>query len=102
MIRFANFKEEIVYYLHEANIEQVTMTLVIEFPDKDYCRTLVSLESRKGTCSCPRLRAYIVFPRQDKDKLIFIAYYKPSPKTLVFDTFSLPAKSTRFNFDSFD
>lgn len=53
------------------------MTLVIEFPDSDYCSTLVNFESLKGICSCPLLRAYIVFPRQDKDRLILIASYNP-------------------------
>jgi hypothetical protein len=34
-ILFANLREDIVYCLQEGNIEQVTITLVIEFPDND-------------------------------------------------------------------
>lgn len=101
-MRLANFNEEIVYCLHDGSIEQVTITLVIEFPDRDYWSTLVSFESRKGICYCPRLKAYIALPKQDKDRFIFLASYNPYPVTLVLDTFSLPAKSTKFNFDILD
>ena len=87
MILFANFKDEIVSCLQDGIIEQVTITLVIEFPERDYWRTLFNFESLKGICYCPLLRAYMAFPRQDKDKFILIAYYKPSPETFVFDTF---------------
>lgn len=57
LIRFANFKEEIVSCLHEGNIEQVTITRVIEFPERDSCKTLVNFESLKGTCYWPLLSA---------------------------------------------
>lgn len=63
------------------------MTLVIEFPERDYCKTLVNFESLKGTCSWPLLNAYIAFPKQERDKFILIAYSKPSPDTFVFETF---------------
>lgn len=39
----------------------------------------------------------MVFPRQLRDRLIFLAYYRPYPCTLLFPTFSLPARSTRLN-----
>jgi len=65
----------------------VTITLVNEFPDKDYCKTLVNLESLKGIWSWPLLKAFIVLPKQESDKLIFLAYSKPYPDTLVFETF---------------
>jgi len=76
-ILFANLRDDIVYCLQEGNIEQVTITLVIEFPDNDSWSTRVNFESRKGICYCPRLKAYIAFPKQDKDRFIFLASYRP-------------------------
>ena len=37
----------------------------------------------------------MTFPKVDKDKFIFFASSKVSPTAPVFDTFSLPAKSTK-------
>ena len=38
-----------------------------------------------------------MFPKVDKDKLIFFASSKVRPTAPVFDTFSLPAKSTKLS-----
>ena len=40
----------------------------------------------------------MTFPRQDKERLIFFASYNVSPSAPDFETFSLPARSTRYNF----
>lgn len=65
------------------------MIEVIQLPPRDYCRTLVNLESRYGICSLLDLeiRALITLPRQDKDRLIFFASYKVSPSAPDLDTF---------------
>lgn len=59
---------------HEDNREQVKIIRVMEFPERDYWSTRVSLESRKGMWSWPRERALMVLPRHDRDRLILIAY----------------------------
>jgi hypothetical protein len=45
--------------------------------------------------------AWITLPRQDNDKLIFLASSRISPLAPVLPTFSLPAKSTKFNLPFF-
>lgn len=47
------------------------------------------------------VKALITLPRQLKDKLIFLASSKDSPSAWDFHTFSLPARSIKFNFPAF-
>lgn len=99
LTRDANFRLEMVYSLQEWWLEHVTMRLVRQFPTKDSCNSLVSLDSRKGTCSCPFIKALIVFPRQDRERLIFLASSSDSPSALLLYTFSLPARSIKLSLD---
>ncbi len=71
-----------------------------ELPPSDSYSSLVSFDYLYGMWSFLFSKAFIVFPKQDKDRLIFLAYYKPYPYTLDLLTFSLPAKSTKLNFES--
>ena len=48
------------------------------------------------------VNACITFPNDDNDKFIFFASSNVSPIAPVFDTFSLPAKSTKFNIPFFN
>ena len=48
-------------------------------------------------CSEFDVNAWITFPKAESDKFIFFASSNVSPTAPVFDTFSLPAKSTKFN-----
>ena len=76
-------------------MEQVTISRVIEFPIKDSLRILVSFDYLYGIWSEFLTNALMVLPRQLKERLIFLAYSSPSPSTLLLNTFSLPAKSTK-------
>ena len=52
-------------------------------------------------CSLFVVSAWITFPKHDNDRLIFFASSRISPIAPVLPTFSLPAKSTKFNFPFF-
>lgn len=74
------------------------MRVVLLLPPKDYWRILVSFESRYGTCSFfSDVRALMTFPRQLRDLLMFLASSSCWPLTPVLETFSEPAKSTKYN-----
>ena len=78
--------------------EQVTINDVFELPPKDYCRTLVNLLSLYGTWEdFPSVNALMTFPNAVKLILIFLASSSTFPYAPVFPTFSLPAKSTKYN-----
>jgi len=47
------------------------------------------------------VKALITLPRQESDKLIFLASSKVSPTAPEFLTFSEPARSIKFNFPFF-
>lgn len=79
--------------------EQVTIKLVFEFPPKDSWRTLVSLLSLYGIwVDFPSVRELITFPKVVKLALIFLASSNVFPYAPVLEIFSLPARSTRYNF----
>lgn len=101
-----------------AGEQQITM-VVLALPPKDSCKILVSLESRYGICDLlPSASALITLPSADSDLLMFLASSKTVPvqnysnecygsaistnkivpSAPVFETFSEPAKSTRYNF----
>jgi hypothetical protein len=42
----------------------------------------------------------MTFPKALNDKLIFVAYFIPSPVVPVLLALSEPAKSTKFNFEA--
>lgn len=69
------------------------------------CRIRVSLESRYGMWFVlpggPQVRAFITFPRADRDLLMVLASSRTRPSAPVFSAFSDPAKSTRTNFPAF-
>jgi hypothetical protein len=94
-------REDKVSLIDETLFEQFTIMLVVKFPDKESLSNLVNFESRKGICSFfPRVvKALTTFPKQDKEKFIFFVYSKDYPRTYVFLTFSLPAKSMRHNLE---
>jgi hypothetical protein len=48
----------------------------------------------------PSTKAEITFPRALKDKLIFVAYFIPSPVAPVLLALYEPAKSTKFNLEA--
>lgn len=74
------------------------MRVVRLLPPNDSCNILVNFESLYGTCYFfSDVRALMTFPRQLNDLLIFLAYSNCWPLTPVFDTFSEPAKSTKYN-----
>lgn len=66
------------------------------------CRIRVSLESRYGMWNAlpgePQVRAFITFPRAERDLLMVLASSRTFPSAPVFSAFSDPAKSTRSNF----
>lgn len=45
----------------------------------------------------PADKAEITFPKADSDKLILVASFNLAPSAWVFDYFSEPARSTKFN-----
>ena len=47
------------------------------------------------------VNAWITFPKEESDKFIFFASSNVSPIAPVLETFSLPAKSTKFNIPFF-
>mmetsp|Transcript_301 Transcript_301/g.307 ORF Transcript_301/g.307 Transcript_301/m.307 type:complete len:279 (+) Transcript_301:796-1632(+) len=82
--------------------EQVTISAVLEFPPKESCNTLVSLESLYGICvDFPSVSDVMTNPSIVRDLLIFFASSSLLPAAPVFPTFSLPAKSTRYSFPTF-
>ncbi len=69
-----NLKVDIVYDKLYIWGEQVIISVVLEFPPNDYCKTLVNLESRYGTCvDLPSVNAFITFPNVAKLVFIFLA-----------------------------
>uniref|UniRef100_A0A182J2R4 Uncharacterized protein n=1 Tax=Anopheles atroparvus TaxID=41427 RepID=A0A182J2R4_ANOAO len=85
-----------------AGEQQMTM-VVRALPPSDSCRMRVSFESRYGMCVLlPSARAEITLPSADSDLLMFFASSSTVPSAPVFDTFSEPARSTRYSLpDSF-
>ncbi|CAG5928390.1 unnamed protein product [Menidia menidia] len=84
-----------MFLAREAGPSVATMT-VLAFPPKESCSSLVSFESRYGTCPLrPSANAEITFPRADRERLILAASFRRSPWTPVLVCRSLPARSTR-------
>ena len=52
-------------------------------------------------CSELEVNEWITFPNAESDKFIFLASSNVSPIAPVLETFSLPAKSTKFNIPFF-
>ena len=52
--------------------DNVTIKLVLEFPPKASCKTLVNLLSLKGIYEFPNTILFIQFPRTDKLLFIFL------------------------------
>lgn len=92
-----NFNELIVSSTQDSWIEHVITKDVKLFPVNESWSNRVNFDYLNGICSWCFTKAFIVFPRQDSEKLIFFAYYSPYPYTFDFDTFYEPAKSIKFN-----
>src|ERR1700722_4255662 len=91
------------------------ITVVRALPPSDSCNIRVSLLSRYGMCdfcicvcalytyalvlgqTVPSANDEITIPSADNDLLIFFASSSTLPSAPVLDTFSLPAKSTRYS-----
>ncbi len=65
------------------------------------CSSLVSCESLKGMCEAPVVSAEMQLPSALRLLLMFFASSNTLPCAPVFEIFSLPAKSTRFNREFF-
>lgn len=75
--------------------------IVFVLPPNESCNKRVSLESRYGMWwVLPSTNADITLPNALNDKLIFVAYFIPSPVAPVLLARYEPAKSTKFNFDA--
>jgi len=98
------------FFAHSANFNEVkvssacfiegpmqTIIEVREFPPRESYKSLVSFESLNGIClsSFYSVKAFIQFPRQEREKLIFLASSSHSSLAPVFLTLSLPARSTK-------
>ena len=80
--------------------EQVTIKVVLKFPPNDSCNIRVSFESRYEIWSCFYESWLITFPKVDKERLIcFVSCYNDSE--VRHESFSLPAKSTKFKVARF-
>ena len=78
--------------------EHVMIKHVLEFPPNESYNTHVSLESQYGTwVEILSVRCLITIPRVVNDLLILVASLSVTPLAPVLFTFSLPAKSTRYN-----
>jgi len=75
--------------------------VVQEFPPRESCSILVSLESQYGTCWAlfvSSVKAEITFPNDSKPLLILMPSFIVFPVAPVFLILSLPARSTKWNF----
>lgn len=78
--------------------EMFAIMHVFTLPPKESCKSLVSLESRYGTCLLlPSTSDVITFIRADSERLILVASLNLTPVDPVRFCFSDPAKSTRLS-----
>ncbi len=76
------------------------MTMVVrELPPTDSWRMRVSLLSRYGMCCLfvPSVRVMMTRPSAERDLLMFLASSRTEPSAPVLETFSEPARSTRYS-----
>lgn len=70
-------------------------------PPNESCNNLVSLESLYGIWWVfPSTKAEMTFPNALKERLIFVAYFIPSPVAPVLLALSEPAKSTKLSLEA--
>ena len=75
--------------------------IVLVLPPNESWRSLVNLLSLYGIWwVLPSTKADITLPSAERDKLILVAYFIPSPVAPVLAALSEPAKSTKFNLDA--
>ena len=87
------------------DIEQVITRHVYELPPSDSCNILVNFESLYGIndpLDLLSVRAFITFPKADKDLFIILASSRVVPFASVFSTFSDPARSQQYSFPYFE
>lgn len=78
--------------------EQLIIRVVFELPPSDSYRIRVSLESLYGMwVDLPSVKLLITIPSALSDLLIFLASSSVYPVAPVLPTFSLPARSVRYN-----
>ena len=77
---------------------QLIIKVVLLFPPKLSYKIRVSFEFLYGINELPSVNAFITFPKQDNDWLIFLASSRTSPSAPVLLIFSDPAKSTKNSF----
>ena len=89
--------ERILHVLQMGETYTITLTMtVLEFPPRESCRSLVSLELRYGICVLlPSTSAEITLPRVESDKLIFVASFSRCPVAPVFVCLSDPCNETK-------
>jgi hypothetical protein len=67
--------------------------------EKTNLKTDVIIESRYGICSDLSCSLPITLSKKNNDELIYFDSFNTVPEEFVFETLSLPAKSTRCNLD---
>mmetsp|Transcript_55299 Transcript_55299/g.98428 ORF Transcript_55299/g.98428 Transcript_55299/m.98428 type:complete len:261 (-) Transcript_55299:301-1083(-) len=70
--------------------------IVREFPPRESDRSDVRVESRYGTWAAPSTSASMTRPRHVSERLMPMLSFIRSPWTRLAESFSLPARSTRF------
>mmetsp|Transcript_2860 Transcript_2860/g.5048 ORF Transcript_2860/g.5048 Transcript_2860/m.5048 type:complete len:243 (+) Transcript_2860:4415-5143(+) len=79
--------------------EMAQMRVVTWLPPSESCRTRVSTELRKLTCSWDRQSWWITWPSTDRDWLMVAPSWAATPVAPVLESRSDPARSTRFSLD---
>lgn len=77
----------------------MAINVVLQFPCREFCRSLVSEQSLKGTNDYPAASARTHLPRQVRLLLMVLASLNRSPTDNVLFILSDPARSTSVNVD---
>ena len=77
------------------------MIRVLKLPPRLSYKTRVSFESLYETCSLPLASCDITLPNEVRDKLIYLVSSARESSRMIFDNFSLPARSTRLSHARF-
>mmetsp|Transcript_72305 Transcript_72305/g.182333 ORF Transcript_72305/g.182333 Transcript_72305/m.182333 type:complete len:200 (-) Transcript_72305:359-958(-) len=102
LARLANSKVLLVSAWLQPAGEAAQMITVCALPPIDFCRILVSFESRKLMCFSVRAspeREEMTCDRASKDRLMFLPSLRRSPVASVCLSPSEPARSTKFKVD---
>ena len=81
--------------------ETAAIIIVFVLPPNESCNNLVNLESLYGIwCTFPSTNAEMTFPSALNERLIFVAYFIPSPVAPVLLALYEPAKSTKLSLEA--